>query len=310
MHNVSMRFWLSHASEIPIREQLVTQVALAILSEDLKPGTRLPSTRELARRFRIHANTVSAAYRDLERDGWLELRHGSGVYVRVNTQSTPLLSALTLDHLIAGLFRTARELGLSLSTVHSRLRRSLELQPPDHFLLIEPSPQLGEIVTEEIKRVVTLPVRVSGMSACRTPEELHGAVALALPTKADMVQKQLPPGTELLRLRLRSVTDSLAQWTPLRGDSLIAIASAWPDFLTQARTMLVAAGLHPDGLLLRDAGKTGWTKGLEQAAGVVCDSLTASNVPSTCRAVPFRLLADSSLVELRRFERFLSQPLT
>jgi hypothetical protein len=33
-----------------------------LLSGDLKPGERLPSTRELARRFSIHPNTVSAGY--------------------------------------------------------------------------------------------------------------------------------------------------------------------------------------------------------------------------------------------------------
>ena len=60
-----MRLWISHQSEVPIREQLATQIVLAILSADLKPGTRLPSTRELARRFGIHPNTVSTAYREL-----------------------------------------------------------------------------------------------------------------------------------------------------------------------------------------------------------------------------------------------------
>src|SRR3954464_9291333 len=76
-----MRFWLARNSEVPIREQLVTQVTLGILSGDLEPGRRLPSTRELARRFRVHANTVSAAYKQLEDEGLLESRHGSGVYV-------------------------------------------------------------------------------------------------------------------------------------------------------------------------------------------------------------------------------------
>jgi DNA-binding FadR family transcriptional regulator len=61
---------------------LVTQVVLAILSDDLTPGQRLPSTRDLARRFRLHPNTVSAGYRELAAQGWLEHRHGSGVYVR------------------------------------------------------------------------------------------------------------------------------------------------------------------------------------------------------------------------------------
>src|SRR5690349_18313800 len=65
-HNLRMRLWLARGSEIPIREQVVTQVVLGILSDELPPGARLPSTRELARRFRVHANTVSAAYRELE----------------------------------------------------------------------------------------------------------------------------------------------------------------------------------------------------------------------------------------------------
>ncbi len=76
-----MRLWLSKSSDVPLREQLTTQIMLGIVSDDLRAGQRLPSTRELARRFRIHANTVSAAYRELAKQGWLEFRRGSGVYV-------------------------------------------------------------------------------------------------------------------------------------------------------------------------------------------------------------------------------------
>ena len=46
-----MQLWFARGSEVSIREQLVTQVILGILSDDLAPGQRLPSTRELARRF-------------------------------------------------------------------------------------------------------------------------------------------------------------------------------------------------------------------------------------------------------------------
>ena len=90
-----MRFWFAHSSEVPIYRQLVTQVALAILCGDLKPGDRLPSTRELARRFALHPNTVSAGYRQLEREGWTERRRGSGVYVRTN--DAPLCSPLFVE---------------------------------------------------------------------------------------------------------------------------------------------------------------------------------------------------------------------
>src|SRR3989442_6667932 len=77
-----MRLWLSKSSEVPLREQLVTQIRLGIISGDLEVRQKLPSTRELARRFRIHSNTVSAAYRELHRSGWVAVRKGSGGYVR------------------------------------------------------------------------------------------------------------------------------------------------------------------------------------------------------------------------------------
>ena len=69
-----MRLWISKSSEVPIREQLVTQIVLGVVSNDLKVAERLPSTRELARRYKIHANTVSAAYGELARRGWVEFR--------------------------------------------------------------------------------------------------------------------------------------------------------------------------------------------------------------------------------------------
>jgi DNA-binding transcriptional regulator YhcF (GntR family) len=84
-----MRFWITKNSELPVREQLVRQVLLGILSEDLPSGHKLPSVRALARRHGIHANTVSAAYHDLLQQGWLELRRGSGLYVKALPLAKP-----------------------------------------------------------------------------------------------------------------------------------------------------------------------------------------------------------------------------
>src|SRR3954447_24541334 len=114
-----MRFWLARNSEVPIREQLVTQIILAILSGDLEAGHRLPSTRELARRFNVHANTISAAYRQLEEERWVESRRGSGVFIRKSKPQGQISTALALDEMIASLFRSAREGGVPLAKVHS-----------------------------------------------------------------------------------------------------------------------------------------------------------------------------------------------
>src|SRR5215510_5166586 len=108
-----MQLWLSKENDVPLREQLTAQIKLAILSQDLKPGQKLPSTRELARRFKIHANTVSAAYRELSEQGWVEMRAGSGIYVRRFSRAVEVESQLDLDNLIVEFLQVARRKGFS-----------------------------------------------------------------------------------------------------------------------------------------------------------------------------------------------------
>jgi DNA-binding transcriptional regulator YhcF (GntR family) len=137
-----MRLWFAPSNEVPIYRQLVTQIRLAILSGELKDGERLPSTRELARRFAVHPNTVSAGYKVREQEGWAERRNGSGVYVRRRTpkRSTP---EQILDGHIAGFFRAVRELHLPEETVRARVAEWLAAPRPDHFLVIDPTPWCG-----------------------------------------------------------------------------------------------------------------------------------------------------------------------
>jgi GntR family transcriptional regulator len=303
-----MQFWFAHGTEVTLREQLVTQVVLGILCGDLAPGQRLPSTRELARRFRLHPNTISAGYRQLERERWLEFRHGSGVYVRESKPDATLSSALALDQLIANLFRSARELGAPLGALRSRLRQFLELQPPDHFLLLEPDEELRRIVTAEMQRAVTLPVESCDPRDCRSGENLAGAVAVVLPSKAREARQALPAGTEFLTLHVRSVPASLAEWLPAPAGTLVGIASRWPGFLKMARTILSAAGFDADSLVFRDARKKNWQRGLKDTAAVVCDTVVAGELPKSSRAIPFSLLSESSLAELRQYEEFIRHP--
>lgn len=302
-----MQFWLARGSEVSIREQLVTQVVLGILSDDLAPGQRLPSTRELARRFKVHPNTVSAGYRRLARDGWVEFRRGSGVYVRSTRSELSHTSNLALNHLIAGLVRSARRTQLSLPELRTGLRRWLALQPPDHFLLIEPDQGLRHILAAEIGRMVTLGVKACGFADCAN--SLDGAIPVTLGNRETKVRQLLAAGTDLILLQVRSVPSSLASWLPAPSGKLVGVVSRWPDFLKIARAVLSAAGFHPDGLIFRDARDPDWRRGLKQTAAVVCDSLIAGDLPAGCKAIPFPLLSEASIAELRRHEMFVSHPI-
>jgi GntR family transcriptional regulator len=302
-----MQFWFARGNNIAIREQLVTQVVLAILSNDLAPGQRLPSTRELARRFRLHPNTISSGYRQLEKERWVEFRHGSGVYVCDRKPGLAPSPEFALDQLILQLFRVARESGMPLAAFRSRLSYWLEMQPPDHFLLIEPNDELRQILVAEMAQAVAFPVRNCSLQDC--PKNLNGAIPVVLPHRAAAVRRDLAQDADLLILQVRSVPTSLADWLPAPLGKLIGVASIWPDFLKLARTVLQAAGFDPDALLFRDARKTNWQRGLQQTAAVVCDTVTAKLLPKRCSAIPFPLLSESSIAELSRYVEFIQNPL-
>jgi DNA-binding transcriptional regulator YhcF (GntR family) len=304
-----MQLWFAHKGAVTLREQLVTQIILGIVSDELRAGQRLPSTRELARRFRLHPNTISAGYRQLQRERWVEFRRGSGIYVRESKPERALSPIFALDQLMADLLRSARRLDIPLAAVRARLRHWFELQPPDHFLLVEPDEELRRILQLELQRAVTLPVKSCGVEALQASRNLEGAIPVTLAGKEKSVRHELPEGTELLVLQVRSVPASLTDWLPAPPGVLVGVVSRWPGFLKLARTMMVAAGFHADSLVFRDARKPNWRRGLKQAAAIVTDAATAAGLPPTIRVVAFPLVSEATLAELRRYEQFIHNPL-
>jgi GntR family transcriptional regulator len=297
-----MRLWISKSSEVPIREQLVTQIVLGIVSNDLKVAERLPSTRDLARRYDIHANTVSSAYRELARRGWVEFRKGSGVYVRARDDE-PIDNGLALDQLIARFFRNLREDGYSLAEIQAGIQRSLSVQRPDHFVLLESDPELREILVAEVAAVTK--VKVKGVGPSEVDGALTGAVPVVLYGHMAQFAEQIKPETDVLVLHSASVVERMRGQTRPPRDALVAIVSRWPEFLRWARTMLVAAGLDADALSFRDGRERNWEKGLRSAAFVITDSLMAPRIPAGCEIKLFRVLAESSLKEVQAYaEKF------
>lgn len=297
-----MRLWFAPGSEVPLYRQLVTQVVLAILGGDLKPGDRLPSTRELARRFHLHSNTISAGYRELEREGWTELRHGSGVYVRDSTApvSTP---EQRLDFHIAGFFRAVHELNLPPHQVRARVAQWLAAPPPDHLLLIDPDPELRRILLAEIRAATKYPVSEASLDDIATPAALAGAVPVCRPSKTKLIHDALPAGFELITLQITSANTWITPLLSHADGQLIAVVSRWPEFLTIARTLFAAARVPAEALLFRDACQPRWQRGLDAAGWLLCDAhiATLPELPRKPGRIVFPLLADSARERLARY---------
>lgn len=72
---------LDEASPTPKYQQIVEQVRALVATGALPPQTPLPSVRQLAADLGINVNTVLAAYRALEAEGIILLRHGARAVV-------------------------------------------------------------------------------------------------------------------------------------------------------------------------------------------------------------------------------------
>ena len=78
----SLYAWqLSRSDGAPLFRQVYLQIRSAILSQGLRPGTKLPSTRALASQLSVSRSAVVSAYEQLLAEGYASGKVGSGTYV-------------------------------------------------------------------------------------------------------------------------------------------------------------------------------------------------------------------------------------
>lgn len=290
-----MKIWLSKNSEVPVREQIITQITLGIASGDLAVGTRLPSTREIALRYHIHSNTVSNAYQILAEQGWLEFRKGSGFYVRETNSQT---GANSLDRLIAQFVHAAQTAGFSLEEIKTRSAHFFASNHSNQLFVIESDAGLREILVEEIREATKLDVAGAEFENLEKILQMRGANFTAMFDEKAKLGAVLPPDKTCVFLKTNSPAASMKGEARPTAADLIAVVSGWENFLTLAKTMLVAVQIEPESLIIRSTRETNWRKGLSAASMIICDSLTAKDLTELQNVRIFRLIAEESFGEL------------
>ena len=76
-----MQLHVSTGNGLPIYLQIANQVKHLVASGRLSAGEEIPPIRVLAQQLLVNPNTVARAYLELEREGVVIKRHGSGTYV-------------------------------------------------------------------------------------------------------------------------------------------------------------------------------------------------------------------------------------
>ena len=289
-----MKLWLAKNSEVAVTEQIVAQVTMAIASGDLSAADKLPSTGEIARRFDIHPNTVSAAYQRLVDIGLVEFHKGKGYFVADRNTEGPE----TLEAIVADAIRRARQIGFGKNDLVRVLGGKREVEDVEALLLIESDAGLRDILIFELRSKIDTPiVSVTFEEFASGPSERLGRL-IAMSDEQPKVDPLLDPGRSCFYIRNGSVAEAMKGQIRPADHEMIAVASGWDDFLTFARLLLLAAKIEPGNLIVRSTNDDTWQSAISPASMVVCDALTANRLSPSVNTRVFNVVSADSISEL------------
>ena len=113
-----MQIHVTTADGTPYYVQVVSQVKFLVASGRLEPGQQLPPVRKLAEQLTLNPNTIARAYRELEAEGVVTSKRGSGVFVASGV--SPLSKrekTRILTERIDALLATSRQMGVDIDSL-------------------------------------------------------------------------------------------------------------------------------------------------------------------------------------------------
>lgn len=289
-----IRLWISRDSTIPVREQLSAQLRFGILTGRLAPKEKLPSVRDLARRLKVHSNTISAAYQDLAATGWVTAKSGSGVFVR------DIKGARALDG-IAAFTRAWVDDGLSRGFTVEALRAEFEkiaaaggrATESRGLVVVHVDPEFARILAAEIEEAAGVDVRWG------TPESAELEDCIVLTTASGAAAVAHLPAEQRRLIPLKTIEQVMIGVRQPPAPFLVAIVSRSESILKWAALLITALGGSGSDVLPRNPEKPGWRDGLQACDLVVADVLAARELPKRIKPIVLRLVAEEFSRELR-----------
>src|SRR6187431_3352398 len=114
---MSHLFRLDPSSGVPFYRQVIDQMLLAVGDGRLKPGTQLPTVRQLAVDLSVNLNTVAKAYREMEIRGIVQTQQGTGTFIAARTGAKSREKRKALQDLVDRLLANAEALGVPMEDV-------------------------------------------------------------------------------------------------------------------------------------------------------------------------------------------------
>ena len=119
-----MQIHINQSDGTPYYTQIVGQIRLMVATGRLTSGDRLPPVRKLAEQLTLNPNTVARAYRELEAEGVVTSKRGSGVFISDGT--SPLSrqeKTRVVTERIDALLASSRQLGIDIESLVRLVRQ-------------------------------------------------------------------------------------------------------------------------------------------------------------------------------------------
>ena len=107
-------FRLDSSTGVPFYRQIIDQVLLAVGDGRLKPGTQLPTVRQLAVDLSVNLNTVARAYREMEIRGIVQTQQGTGTFIAARTGAKTREKRKAMQELVDRFIANGEALGIPL----------------------------------------------------------------------------------------------------------------------------------------------------------------------------------------------------
>jgi GntR family transcriptional regulator len=270
-------------SHVPVHVQLEEQLKHLILTGSFEAGDRLPSIRALAGFLRVNRNTVARVISDLEREGFVESRRGSGVYV-VEPPSVDEEESRRQE-VLERVMELAAAQGISVEELGKALLGRAGVRPQEKVPILfvecteaeldQLSAELEEQLPVEVERVL-----LADLAARLSAEEMPPwRMAVTTFFHVHEVQDLVAPfGIETVALLAEANIESLRRLTELPAGTPVGVVGWGQTCMENLSRSMEGAGLdHLNFVQLyvdEESAEDVWDT-LDDVEAVVCATITA-----------------------------------
>src|SRR5215213_9440175 len=272
---------INSKSHVPVHVQLEGQIKHLILTGGFEVGSRLPSIRAMAGFLRVNRNTVARVFTDLEREGYVESRRGSGVYVvEPPVEAEDIKRQEVLERVID--LASAQDVPVEDLAYALLARAGVRPKEKTRILFVECTRAELDQFSEELEE--QLPVEVEKVLIEDLPEKLSGVEdppwQLAVTTFFHIheVQELVEPlGIEAVALLAEATLAGLQRLMELPSQTPVGVIGWGSTCMDNLSRSIEGAGLdHLDLVQVNvDVAQDDVMSTLEEVDAVVCSTVTA-----------------------------------